>query len=87
MGPMEQHALKNVDNCLNIQLHSYLEKSGGQCSILYLNFVHFFNTSANKTVVLLHWCLVCAVLLECYITLNYIILHYNRLHYAGKACQ
>jgi hypothetical protein len=44
---MEQHALKNVNNCLNTNIYSYLETSGGQSSNLYLNFVHFFNTSVN----------------------------------------
>jgi hypothetical protein len=38
--------LKNV-NYLNINIYSYLETSGGQSSNLYLNVVHFFNTSAN----------------------------------------
>jgi hypothetical protein len=37
---MEQHALKT-------NIHSYLETSGGQSSNLYLNAVHFFNTSVN----------------------------------------
>ncbi len=43
---MEQHALKIVNNCLNTNIYSYLETSGGQ-SNLYLNVVHFFNTSVN----------------------------------------
>ncbi len=30
---MEQHTLKNVD-CFNTNIHSYLEKSGGQRSKL-----------------------------------------------------
>jgi hypothetical protein len=42
MCPMGQHALKNVNNCLNTNIYSYLETSGGQSSILYLNVVHFF---------------------------------------------
>ncbi len=41
---MEQHALKNVNNCLNTNIYSYLETSGGQSSKPYLNVVHFFNT-------------------------------------------
>ncbi len=45
--PMEQHALKNVNNTLNTNIYSYLETSGGQSSNLYLNAVHFFNTTAN----------------------------------------
>ncbi len=44
---MEQHTLKNVNNCLNTNIYSYLETSGGQSSNPYLNFVHFFNTGAN----------------------------------------
>jgi len=42
---MEQHTLQNVNNCLNTKIYSYLETSGGQSSNLYLNVVHFFNTS------------------------------------------
>ncbi len=44
MYPMEQRALKNVNNYLNCNIYSYLETSGGQSSNLYLNVVHFFNT-------------------------------------------
>jgi hypothetical protein len=44
---MEQHALKNVNNCLNTNIYSYLETSGGQSSNLYLNVFRFFNTSVN----------------------------------------
>jgi hypothetical protein len=46
---MEQHALKIVSNCLNTNIYSYLETSGGQSSNLYLNIFHFFNTSVNQT--------------------------------------
>jgi hypothetical protein len=42
---MGQHTLKNVNNCLNTNIYSYLETSGGQCSNRYLNVVHFFNAS------------------------------------------
>jgi hypothetical protein len=42
---MEQHALMNVNNYLNTNISSYLEISGGQSSILYLNVVQFLNTS------------------------------------------
>ncbi len=45
---MEQHALKNVKNCLNTNIYSYLETSGGQSSNLYLNAVHFFYTKVNQ---------------------------------------
>jgi hypothetical protein len=44
---MEEHALKNVNNCFNTNIYTYLETSGGQSSNLYLNVVHFFNTSVN----------------------------------------
>ncbi len=45
---MEQYgSLKNVNNCLNTNIRSYLETSGGQNSNLYLNVVHLFNTSVN----------------------------------------
>jgi hypothetical protein len=45
--PMEQCTLKNVNNCWNTSIYSYLETSGGQSSNLYLNVVYFFNTSVN----------------------------------------
>jgi hypothetical protein len=38
---MEQHAFKNVNNCLNTNIYSYLETSGGQSSNLNLNVVNF----------------------------------------------
>ncbi len=44
---MEQLALKIVNNCLNTNIYSYLETSGGQSYNLYLNVVHCFNTSLN----------------------------------------
>ncbi len=44
---MEQCILKNVNNNLNTNIYSYLETSGGQCSNIYLNVAHFFNTSVN----------------------------------------
>ncbi len=44
---MEQHTLKIVNNCLNTNIYSYLETSGGEISNLYLNIVHFFNTRVN----------------------------------------
>jgi hypothetical protein len=46
---MEPHALKNLNNCLNTNLYSYLETFGGQSSNLYFNVFHFFNTSGDKT--------------------------------------
>ncbi len=48
---MEQRALKNVNNNLNTNIYSYLETFGGQSSNIYLNVVHFFNTSVNYTAV------------------------------------
>ncbi len=39
---MEQRTLKNVNGCLNTNIYSYLETSGGQSSNQYLNVVHFF---------------------------------------------
>ncbi len=42
---MEQCTLKNVNNNLKNNIYSYLETSGGRSSILYLNVVHFLNTS------------------------------------------
>jgi len=44
---MDQRTLKVVNNCLNTNIYSYLETSGGQSSNLYLNVIHFFNTSVN----------------------------------------
>jgi hypothetical protein len=44
---MEQRTLKNINNYLNTKIYSYLETSSGQSFNLYLNIVHFFNTSVN----------------------------------------
>ncbi len=44
---MERHTLKNVNNCLNTNIYSYLETSGDQSSNPNLNVVHVFNTRAN----------------------------------------
>ena len=46
---MEQSALKNLSNCLNDNIYSYLETSSGQSSNLYLDVVRFLNTGANQT--------------------------------------
>ncbi len=46
---IEQRALKNVNNCLNTNIYSYLETSGAQSYNLYLNVVHFFNASVKET--------------------------------------
>ncbi len=40
---MEQHPLKDVNNCWNTNIYYYLESSGGQNSNVYFNVVHFFN--------------------------------------------
>jgi hypothetical protein len=39
--------LKNVNNCLNTNIYTYLETSGSQSLDLYLNAAEFFNTSVN----------------------------------------
>jgi len=63
---MEQRSLKNVNNYLNTNIYSYLETSGGQSSNLYLTVAHFLTLGLIrhlwqlKTVVFLHWCLLCA---------------------------
>ncbi len=44
---MEQHALKNVNNYLNTNIYSYLATSGAKRYNLYINVVHFFNTTLN----------------------------------------
>ncbi len=46
---MEQRTFKNVNNCLNTNIQSYLETSGCQSSDPYLNAIHFFDASINKT--------------------------------------
>jgi len=38
---------KNVNNCSNTNIDSYLETFGGQIYNPYFNVVHFVNTSAN----------------------------------------
>ncbi len=62
--------LKNVNNCLNTNIYCYLDASDGQNSKLYLNVVHFLTSVLirhlwqRKTVVFLHCCQICAVLLH-----------------------
>ncbi len=41
-GSMKQHTFKNVNYCLNTNIYSYLETSGGQSANPRLNAVHFF---------------------------------------------
>ncbi len=60
---------KNVNNYLNTNIYSYLEKSGGLGFSLSLNVVHCSSQMLIrhlwqlKTVVFSHWCLICVVLL------------------------
>jgi len=52
---------KNVNNCLNTNIYSYLETSNGQSSDLYLKVVRFFNA-----VLIIHlWQHKTAVFLNC----------------------
>ncbi len=39
--------LSLMEDCLNTNIYSYLETSGGQSSNLYLNVVQFFNAGVN----------------------------------------
>jgi hypothetical protein len=39
--------LKMLNNCLNSNIYSYLDTSGGQSSNLYKNVVHFFYIRVN----------------------------------------
>jgi hypothetical protein len=43
--------LKEANNCLNTNIYSYLETSGGQSSNRYLYVVYLFNTGVNLTFV------------------------------------
>jgi hypothetical protein len=71
---------KKCKKCSNTNIFSYLEKSGGQSSNLYLNVVHFLTTVLIrhlwqlKTVVFLHWCLIRAVLLLCWMIICWFLL-------------
>ncbi len=38
---------KNVNSCLNTNIYSYIETSGGQSSNPYLNVVNLFNTRVD----------------------------------------
>jgi hypothetical protein len=74
---MEQCTFKNVNNCLNTNIYSYLETSGGQSYNLYLNIV-LFSTPVLirhlwqlKTAVFLHRCPICTVLLLANVRLNW----------------
>jgi len=67
---MEKRVLENVNSSLNTNSYFYLETSGGQSSILYLNVVHFLalvlirHLWQLKTIVSMHWCLICAIPLQ-----------------------
>ncbi len=56
---MEQKTLKNVKNCLNININFYVETSSNPI----INFVLFRHLWQLKTVIFIHWCQICAVLL------------------------
>ncbi len=68
----EQRVLKNVNNCLNTNIFSYLETPVGKTYNLYSNVVHFLTPVLIrhlwqlKTVVFLHRCLIRALLLAEY---------------------
>ncbi len=61
-------ALRNVNNCLNTNIYSYLEISGGQSSNLFLSLFMFstpvliIRLRQLKVVFFLHWCLIHAAL-------------------------
>jgi hypothetical protein len=67
---MEVRTLKDINKYLNSNIYSFLETTGGQSSNLYLNVVQFLTPVLSrhlwllKTVVFLHWCLLCAALLK-----------------------
>jgi len=80
---MEQHTLKNVNNCSSTKFYFFLETLGGQNFNWYLNIVHFFNTNVNWTSVsaegsfFLHRCQIRTV---CYNKWNILV----PLHLKGK---
>jgi hypothetical protein len=47
ISTMEERTLKNINNCFNTNIYSFLETSGGQSSNPYLNVVHFLNIRAD----------------------------------------
>ncbi len=63
VGLKEERAFKNVSNCLNTNIYSYLETSRGEISNPYLIVVLFStpelirNLWQVKTVGFVHWCL------------------------------
>jgi hypothetical protein len=72
IGITHDNGIARFKKCQNTNIYSYLETSGGENSNLYLNVLHFFNTSVCighmwqlKTVVLLHRCRIRDVHLSC----------------------
>jgi hypothetical protein len=67
---MEQHTLKNIHKCLNTNIYSYLETSGGQSSNTNLNVVPFLTPEMTrnlwqlKTAIFSHWFIKCTVPLD-----------------------
>ncbi len=64
---MEQRALKNVSNCLNTNIYSYLETSGGKSYDLYLQVVHFSTSELIRHL----WQLAMTIFLHYVITILY----------------
>ncbi len=88
-NPMEQYALKCVNNCLNTNIYSNWLTSGGQSSNLYLNVL--FSTLVLirhpwqlKTVVFLQLCLKHAFLLCGNLLKFHLILSGNLFQLHGK---
>jgi hypothetical protein len=55
MYAMKQGNLKNANNCLNTNVYSYLETSGGKSYILHLNVIDIYRHLWQfKTVVFQH---------------------------------
>jgi len=67
---MEQRTFKIVNNCLNTNIYSYLETSGGKSYNLYLKVVHFSTPVFIRylwqlnTFVFLHWFVIGAIILN-----------------------
>jgi hypothetical protein len=47
---MVQHTFKNLNNCLNNYIYSYLETSGGQSSNQYLSVVPFLTPGVSHLI-------------------------------------
>ncbi len=66
--------IKNVENCLNNNIYSYLETFVGQCLNLYILMLFIFSMPVLirhlcqfKTIVFPHWCLICSYLLTIFL--------------------